>query len=138
MEKIVFITGISGGMGSATALEFKSKGYRVFGTDFAENGNSFVEKFFQGNVSDETMWESISDYFEKNGLWIDTLVNIAGRNYFSRIEESDLSQWKLMFETNLFGMVLSIKHLLKFLKKSESFAFCSRTDPHGRKALPRR
>ena len=47
-----------------------------------------------------------------------SLINIAGRNYFDLITEAKKSEWINMFEVNVVAMVLGIKHLTPYLRKS--------------------
>jgi len=113
--KTVVITGAAGGMGSATATFFKSKGYQVLGTDRGK----ILGVDFQvvGEVADESTWQNISSLIEKNGLEVASLINIAGRNYFDLIDNAKKSEWLNMFEVNVVAMVLGIKHLLPYLRK---------------------
>ena len=61
----------------------------------------------------------VRDFIESEYGKLDTLINIAGRNYLSIIESADLDQWRNMFEVNVLGMVVSIKHLKNLLEKSD-------------------
>ena len=87
--KTVVITGAAGGMGSATATLFKSKGYQVLGTDRTEIAG--VDFQVVGDVADEVTWQKISAVIEQNGLEVMSLINIAGRNYFDLITEAKKS-----------------------------------------------
>lgn len=117
--KSVLITGVNGGIGQATALKFKNSGFRVYGTDIQVNGNSSVDFLLAGSVTDEGLWLEVAKELEKNGSKLDALVNIAGRNYYSPIETSDLKEWRDMFDVNIVGMVSAIKHMKRFLKSNQ-------------------
>ena len=82
--KTVVITGAAGGMGSAAATLFKSKGYQVLGTDRGEIAG--VDFQVVGDVADEVTWQKISAVIDKNNLEVSSLINIAGRNYFDLID----------------------------------------------------
>ena len=56
METVV-ITGAAGGMGSAVAALFRSKGYQVLGTDCQEIAG--VDFQVVGDVADEVTWGKI-------------------------------------------------------------------------------
>ena len=56
--KTVVITGAAGGMGSATAALFKSKGYQILGTDNREIPG--VDYSVVGDVADEATWAQIT------------------------------------------------------------------------------
>jgi 3-oxoacyl-[acyl-carrier protein] reductase len=51
-------------------------------------------------------------------LEVSSLINIAGRNYFDTIDKAELDQWRDMFDVNVLGMVIAIKHLSPLLKKT--------------------
>lgn len=116
----VVITGSAGGMGEATAKLFQSKGFKVIGLDLQPSKG--LEYSFEGQVYDELVWEKIDDCIVKNNLKVKALINIAGRNYFDEIEQACLDQWRDMFDVNVLGMVMAIKHMTPFLKKSEDAA----------------
>lgn len=129
--KSVFITGVSGGMGLATAKHFHHKGYRVFGTDIKQTDQAFLAGFYCGNVTDEKLWAEISADIELKSGSLDAIVNIAGRNYFDEIANAQLEQWRDMFEVNVIGMVASIKYLSPLLKKSNAAAIVNMSSISG-------
>ena len=117
-KKTVVITGAAGGMGSATATLFKSKGYQVLGTD--REDITGVDFQVLGDVADEVTWQKISTVIEQNKLEISSLINIAGRNYFDLITEAKKGEWLNMFEINVVAMVMGIKHMTPFLRKAKA------------------
>ena len=114
----VVVTGSAGGMGGAVAELFQSKGFTVIGLDLKHSMS--VDFSFVGHVYDEKVWEEISECIKTNKLELSSLVNIAGRNYFDKIEEARLDQWRDMFDVNVLGMVMGIKHMTPFLKKTSN------------------
>ena len=115
--KTVIITGAAGGMGGATLNLFKSRGYKVLATDRVEvTGSDFQ---VVGDVSDEATWQKITKIIDQEALEVTSLINIAGRNYFDLITEAKKSEWLNMFEVNVVAMVLGIKHVLPYLRKSK-------------------
>ena len=77
--KTLFITGGSKGIGAAIAIQFKNKGYKVIMPSRQEM-----------NLLSP---ESIAEYFKKNNLVVDCLVNNAGINPLAeiqKIKDSDL------------------------------------------------
>ena len=116
--KTVVITGAAGGMGSATATLFKSKGYQVLGTD--REDITGVDFQVVGDVADEVTWKKISTVIEQEGLEVVSLINIAGRNYFDLITEAKKGEWLNMFEVNVVAMVMGIKHMTPFLRKAKA------------------
>jgi meso-butanediol dehydrogenase / (S,S)-butanediol dehydrogenase / diacetyl reductase len=117
METVV-ITGAAGGMGSAVAALFRSKGYQVLGTDCQEIAG--VDFQVVGDVADEVTWGKISTVIEQNDLEVVSLINIAGRNYFNLVDDAIKSEWLNMFEVNVVAMVIGIKHLVPYLRKAKA------------------
>ena len=118
MSKLVVVTGASGGMGQHTCKVFKKNGFTVVGTDRHEGKNLEVNHFFQGEITNEAMWQEIAKKIETLNGHLDALVNIAGRNYLANIDEADLDQWRNMMEVNVLGMVAAIKHTAPLLRKA--------------------
>lgn len=130
MTRVAVITGAAGGMGSATAREFKSRGYIVIGVDRTGSDPS-CDHFFRGDICDEDLWSSLASAIAGQYGKVDALVNIAGRNYLSPIESADLNQWRNMFEVNVIGMVTSIKHLKGLLDRGDAPAIVNMSSISG-------
>lgn len=129
--KSVLITGAHGGMGRACAKEYKKHGYFVYGIDKSQEKTDVVDEYFAGSVTDEEVWHTVSSKMRSDGVSLDALVNIAGRNYFSPIELTDLNEWRDMFDVNVNGMVCAIKYLKEFLEKSEAPAIVNMSSISG-------
>jgi dihydroanticapsin dehydrogenase len=114
----VVVTGSAGGMGAAVVHLFRSKGFTIIGLDLKPSPS--VDYSFVGDVHDESSWEEISQSIRSNNLEVSSLINIAGRNYFDKIEDARLDQWRDMFDVNVLGMVIGIKHMAPFLKKTKN------------------
>lgn len=115
--KTVVITGAAGGMGNAAVTLFKSKGYRVLGTDQKKLTGADYQVI--GDVSDEETWRKITKIIDHDKLELLSLINIAGRNYFDAITEAKKEEWLNMFEINVVAMVIGIKNLLPYLRKNK-------------------
>lgn len=124
MSKVAVVTGAAGGMGSAVVAEFHKHGFKVIGVDHksgkTKSGKTECDEFFTGDICDEALWRTISTTISEKYGKVDALVNIAGRNYLSLINEADLNQWRNMFDVNVIGMVTSIKHMKQLLDKGEA------------------
>ena len=131
MAKLVVVTGASGGMGQQTCKVFKDNGFQVIGTDRHKSDNASVDHFFQGEVTDEAMWHDIARKIESSNGYLNSLVNIAGRNYLANISEAKLDEWRNMMEVNVFGMVAAIKHMAPLLKKAPNAAIVNMSSISG-------
>jgi 2-keto-3-deoxy-L-fuconate dehydrogenase len=105
-------------MGGAVAELFHAKGFTVIGLDLKPTKSA--DYSFVGDVYDERVWDEIAQCITSNQLEITSLINIAGRNYFDEIEVARLDQWRDMFDVNVLGMVMGIKHMSPFLKKARN------------------
>ena len=88
----VFITGASGGLGRAIAVECASRGYNLFLTDINEEGLLYLQNGLERRFGicvttrkcDLTKYESVDEMLsliDKNGIRFDMLFNIAGVDY---------------------------------------------------------
>jgi len=131
MSKVVVVTGANGGMGRATCEVFKANGYIVVGTDKSPASGSESDHYFQGDVTDEKMWQEISNFINEKYFQLSSLINIAGRNYLANVDEADLSQWRNMMEVNVLGMVAAIKHMTPLLKKNNAASIVNMSSISG-------
>lgn len=120
--KTVIITGTSKGIGLETALAFGRAGYKVFATmRNPENADAFKQKIKEESLditisamdvdSDESVNKGIEAIYKEVGT-IDVLVNNAGIERNGAIEESSMSDFKSVMETNYFGVIRCIKAVL--------------------------
>jgi 3-oxoacyl-[acyl-carrier protein] reductase len=105
-------------MGGAVAKLFRAKGFTVIGLDLKPSVDA--DHSFVGEVYDEKIWAEITKFITSNKLEVSSLINIAGRNYFDTIDKAELDQWRDMFDVNVLGMVIGIKHLSPLLKKTSN------------------
>ena len=121
-KRIVLITGVSSGIGQATARLLAQQGFTVFGT--SRNPSSVetmsgVEVLPLDVCSDESV-EACLNTLLKNAGRLDILVNNAGYVLRGAIEETTLEEAKAQFETNLFGAVRMIKGVLPIMRRQGS------------------
>ena len=119
--KTAFVTGGSGGIGSAICARFAREGARVVAADLAAaqalpTGVEFLEY-------DVTVESTCRDTFARLGeRWpqLDILVNAAGIEIEKTIEHTTLEEWNRIFAINVTGMFLTSKYALPLLRKSSS------------------
>lgn len=118
-KKIVLITGVSSGIGQATAQLLAQEGFTVFGTS---RNPSSIEKMAGVEVLplDVRLDESVNgcvDTVVRRTERLDILVNNAGYSLVGPIEEALLEEAKAQFETNFFGVVRMVKKVLPIMRK---------------------
>ncbi|MBV8633040.1 MAG: oxidoreductase [Burkholderiaceae bacterium] len=121
-SKVVVVTGVSSGIGRATAQAFAKLGCRVFGTvrntakAQAIPGVTLVEM----DVRDEaSVKQGIQAVIAQAGR-IDVLVNSAGVSLLGATEETSIAEAQSLFDTNLFGILRTIKAVLPTMREQRS------------------
>ena len=117
--KTAFVTGGTGGIGSAICARFAREGAEVIAADLVAgdglpDGVSFVE---YDVTSEDVCRDTFADLGER---WqrLDVLVNAAGIEIEKTIEDTTLEEWNRIFAINVTGMFLTSKHALPLLRKS--------------------
>lgn len=117
-SKVVLITGVSSGIGRATAIKFATQGCRVFGTvrntekAQAIPGVTLVEM----DIRDEASVQRGIDSIIGQAARIDVLVNSAGVTLLGALEESSVAEAQTLFDTNLFGLLRTIQAVLPHMR----------------------
>ncbi len=126
-HKTVVITGACGGIGRALALRFGEASARIALIDIREQElETFSEHLHSRNISAHTYLCDITDSTQVEQTFqriqddmgsIDTLINNAGVTHHSRFEETDISVFRTLMDTNYFGALnctqASLDSLLK-------------------------
>ena len=117
--KTAFVTGGTGGIGSAICARFAREGAQVIAADLAPPAElpERVE-FFAYDVTDENICRNT--FHELAARWdkLDILVNAAGIEIEKTIEDTTLEEWNRIFAINVTGMFLTSKYALPLVRKS--------------------
>jgi len=122
MQKTVFITGTSSGIGKITAKYFAAKGWNVAAS--MRNPSKETElntleniKIFTVDVTDsESIRKAIADTLTAFGN-IDVIVNNAGYGGVGIFEAADKEQIQRQFDTNVFGVMNVIREILPYFRE---------------------
>jgi NADP-dependent 3-hydroxy acid dehydrogenase YdfG len=115
---VAVITGVSRGIGKATAELLLEKGFRVAG--WGRNAPDIDHenfRFIRADVRDEEEVKAAADKTEEQIGKPDVLVNNAGLGYNAPIEEMSSQQWHQMFDTNVHGLFYCIQRLVPGMKQ---------------------
>ena len=118
-SQVVVITGVSSGIGRASAELFAKRGCKVFGTvrNVAKAapiaGVTLVEMDVRDSASVE---EGILAVLNQTGR-IDVLVNSAGVTLLGAVEETSVEEAQALFDTNVFGVLRTTQAVLPSMRK---------------------
>ena len=124
-NKVIMVTGASGGMGQVLCEELASQGAKLVlasnrKESFKEQCDVLKEKYsvdVMGGFLDVTKEEQVKDFVEKAGKTygkIDALVNLAGLSVPSKIVETEEAVYDLMMDVNVKGVYLMSKYFVQY------------------------
>lgn len=124
MEKVVLITGVSSGIGKATALRLAGKGYTVYGAARRADTMRGLEgtgiRLITMDITDEASVEAGIATIINTEKRIDILINNAGYGSFGALEDVPMSEARYQFEVNVFGMARLIQLVLPYMREQGS------------------
>jgi len=137
-EGVVLLTGVSSGIGAATAKALVDEGFSVFGT--SRNPESVQISGLAGVFSlDVCSDESVEECFRvlrRQGHEVDILVNNAGYVLTGAIEDTSLEEARAQFETNFFGVLRMVREVLPGMRERRSGTIINVTSLAGRVPAP--
>lgn len=109
INKVVFLTGASSGIGKATAKALLKNGFIVYGAARTESDLKYLADYNKGHyllmdITVERERKAAVQEILKRENKIDILINNAGYGSFGAVEEVPLTEAKRQFEVNLFGL----------------------------------
>lgn len=123
-KKIAIVTGISSGIGKATALKLVEEGFIVYGG--ARRVDRLQELKAQGvrvqalDVTDEASNRALIERVLNEEKRIDILVNNAGYGEYGVLEEVTTEAAKKQFDVNLFGLANITQLVLPTMRSQQS------------------
>jgi 3-hydroxybutyrate dehydrogenase len=125
--KVAFITGSASGIGLEVARKFAQEGAKVVISDLNKEKSNQVaellkEEGFEAfsapcDVTDEEAFKNSIDQTVKTFGTIDILINNAGMQYVSPIEEFPTQKFELLVKIMLTAPFIGIKNVFPFMKK---------------------
>lgn len=109
--KRIFVTGAASGIGAATAQLFREEGAEVVGVDIVE-----AEGVDHCDVSDPASVATAMDNAVARLGGLDVLANVAGVNWFAKVDDITLELWNRHLAVNLTGPMLVTQAALPHLR----------------------
>lgn len=119
MKRVVIITGVSGGIGSATAEVFAAAGWHVVGVDKRKNSEQTgIARFIDGDISRPDIPAKILLDVAANERRLDVLINNAAVQICKPLLETGQAEWDLTMATNVRSAYLFTQAAYPLLKES--------------------
>ncbi|MGI0048727.1 MAG: SDR family oxidoreductase [Nitrososphaera sp.] len=142
--KVAVVTGSSGGIGLATALELARKGYFTYATvrnpakaqAVTEAAKGLPVAVVQLDVTDDNSVKHAIEQVLKEKGRIDVLVNNAGYGLAGAFEDTSMEEAKAQYETNVFGLMRTTQAVLPAMRKQRSGVIVNISSGAGRLGYP--
>jgi NAD(P)-dependent dehydrogenase (short-subunit alcohol dehydrogenase family) len=120
--QVVLVTGVSSGIGRATAERFAKQGCVVFGTvrDVQKAQAIPGVELVEMDVRDPTSVQRAVQNIVAKVKRIDVLVNNAGGTLVGAVEETSVAEAQALFDTNLFGALRTSQAVLPHMREQRS------------------
>lgn len=117
MKRVAVITGGSSGIGLAAAKLLSENAYSVYEISRSGSSTSAITHITADVCDEEQLEAAFKAVFAAEGR-IDLLVNNAGMGISGAVEYTELSDAKRIFDVNFFGVFLSSRECIKYLRQT--------------------
>ncbi len=118
-KRVALITGVSGGIGNATAKVFSEEGWHVVGTDLPRTPKpESGARFIGADIAEAETYPTIFQSLEANEKRLDVLINNAAIQVCKPLLEMTLEEWDHVMACNLRSVFLAARYAHKLLRKS--------------------
>ncbi len=141
-NKVVLITGASGGIGSALAGLLAGKGASLVlmarnkaALDKLKRTQGGGTMVVAGDVSSDADAKRAVEETARRFGKLDILINNAGVAYYGSIERMDMKKFDTMIRTNVYGVINMIQQAMPYIKKTKGM-IVNISSVAGRRAMP--
>ena len=120
-DKVVFLSGATGGLGRATAVRLAEEGAHLVLTDLDEQACKMLAEDLAGtpgrhlaarlDVADESQWVEVAEIILREYGRLDGLVNNAAIGSLATVEDETVERWDAVMSVGSTGVWLGMKHL---------------------------
>jgi 3-hydroxybutyrate dehydrogenase len=144
MNRVALITGSTSGIGKAIATAFAAAGYDVMFHGLEKNGSQIAETigekngvktaFSNANLKEpQSILGLVEDTVKTFGK-IDVLINNAGIQFVSKVEEFPLEKWNDIIAINMTSAFVASKAVWPVMKKNGFGRIINISSVHGLRA----
>ena len=121
-QQVVFVTGVSSGIGRATAEQFAKRGCIVFGSvrDTSKSESIPGVELVDMDVRDEGSVQRAVQGIISKAKRLDVLVNNAGVTLLGAVEETSIAEAQALFDTNVFGALRTSQAVLPQMREQRA------------------
>ncbi|SEI14936.1 MULTISPECIES: SDR family oxidoreductase [unclassified Leifsonia] len=124
-DRVIVVTGASGGQGMAEVELLAENGALVIATDLQAEGPSYSNpsvQYHQLDVTSEEQWSTLTATVAQRlaGRTLKGLVNNAGITHRTRLGETLLGDWERVLRVNVTGAMLGIQALAPLMGEGSS------------------
>jgi short-subunit dehydrogenase len=132
MKSLVCITGATGGLGRAFAVECASRGWDLFITDISEEALQQLSRSLAAaygvyvrhyccDLTDQGSRSALFEHMKQSGFSFNFLINIAGLDYEGPFEERTPEQIRTILRLNIEANLEVTSAVLKLRDRSRTF-----------------
>jgi NAD(P)-dependent dehydrogenase (short-subunit alcohol dehydrogenase family) len=132
-DRTVLVTGVGGGIGSATARVFHEAGWRVLGADVRPARLPVLDDFVEADIGNEAGVQAVLALLkpEERGA-VHALVNNAGHQVCAPLWETTLEDWQGVFAVNVTAPFLLMRGALPWLRAAGAGSVVNVASIHAR------
>ncbi len=144
MSKTALITGSTSGIGFTIAEAFANEGYNIMFHGLESNGDEIAQKiankfnvktaFSNANLMQQEAIQNLINNGIKNFGSIEVLINNAGIQYVSPIEDFPLEKWNAIITVNLTAAFVASKAVWNSMKLNKFGRIINISSVHGLRA----
>jgi NAD(P)-dependent dehydrogenase (short-subunit alcohol dehydrogenase family) len=121
MKRVSLITGVAGGIGSATAEVFSEDGWHVVGVDRNKPDTlSGIHRFFQADLSNIRDSEEIFNEVKEKEGHINALINNAAIQICKPLVETTPEEWDSLMAVNVRSVYLAVRNAYPLMRGLKS------------------
>ena len=146
--KVAVVTGSSSGFGLLTSLELAERGFQVIATmRNLDKGSLLLNKakelgvcehiqLFELDVTSEKSILACQRFLMEKFASVDVLVNNAGYAGAGFAEEISIGDYRMQFETNVFGVIAVTQAILPMMRRQKAGKIINVSSISGKIAFP--